>query len=646
MEARRRPARASAAGVDAAVRAHQGRGASNALGRRASSQEVSSQATTSQSANADDDPDEPIAEYSDEDQDPSPRGLVASQLAGSQSTSSSSRGTARAPGTTSSSSSSGSRAAPAPSTTTTTTTTAASLPWTIDETRTSATFGNLHMFTPPVTYVDPTPNETTARLSEIAIVKWNLNRVMRARNLSPTSDTDILVYFLLEPARKLVELCADAFYRETREPLTIVLVISLFFARFLAGTYGISVTALFADAKRKVPHYVHPEWMGALTPEHFRGLRAAMTAVEGAVPQGADYKPVYKTSGLVREVFAAADQAGAALFALEPGLDANGAGLDFNFDDHHASGAGANMSLAGVARSNIVKKRAPFGFWIDTFMSSFRVVVGSFVQTKESDKAGRVEVLERFLLKTGRFDLHGCRFVCDRDYKDILEFIASKRGTYIATIIRGNNFNKDVGVTFDALPANTNTEFKNWVFQIPTKGPREVFHVMHEMPGGGVRYYVCVREFDDKVCLIATNRQDILGQMVLFRRGSRSRAQPRSSQDVATANENDSEDVPVIGGDGVGDEGDDEVDDASAAATEPPLATNDADNVGADETTTIAARLLAAETNVNLRLSPGIDRADLDGLLGVFQQNLAASEVIANRVDSLRVAIRQAGQAR
>lgn len=58
------------------------------------------------------------------------------------------------------------------------------------------------------------------------------------------------------------------------------------------------------------------------------------------------------------------------------------------------------------------------------------------------------------------------------------------------------------------------------------------------------------------------------------------------------------------------------------------------------------ARLLAAETNVNLRLSPGIDRADLDGLLGVFQQNLAASEVIANRVDSLRVAIRQAGQAR
>ena len=54
------------------------------------------------------------------------------------------------------------------------------------------------------------------------------------------------------------------------------------------------------------------------------------------------------------------------------------------------------------------------------------------------------------------------------------------------------------------------------------------------------------------------------------------------------------------------------------------------------------ARLVAAETVAVLRVVPGLDRASLDALLLPIQQRWAASETIAERVDSLRVAIRTA----
>lgn len=54
------------------------------------------------------------------------------------------------------------------------------------------------------------------------------------------------------------------------------------------------------------------------------------------------------------------------------------------------------------------------------------------------------------------------------------------------------------------------------------------------------------------------------------------------------------------------------------------------------------ARLVAAETVAALRVVPGLDRASLDALLLSIQQRWAASETIAERVDSLRVAIRTA----
>ncbi len=49
------------------------------------------------------------------------------------------------------------------------------------------------------------------------------------------------------------------------------------------------------------------------------------------------------------------------------------------------------------------------------------------------------------------------------------------------------------------------------------------------------------------------------------------------------------------------------------------------------------ARLLAPETDVVLVLAPGLDQAALGELLGAAQQRWAASELIAERVDSLRV---------
>lgn len=52
------------------------------------------------------------------------------------------------------------------------------------------------------------------------------------------------------------------------------------------------------------------------------------------------------------------------------------------------------------------------------------------------------------------------------------------------------------------------------------------------------------------------------------------------------------------------------------------------------------ARLLAPETEVILSLRPGLDREELQELLGRLQRRWAASEVVAERVDSLRVALR------
>lgn len=50
-------------------------------------------------------------------------------------------------------------------------------------------------------------------------------------------------------------------------------------------------------------------------------------------------------------------------------------------------------------------------------------------------------------------------------------------------------------------------------------------------------------------------------------------------------------------------------------------------------------RLLAPETDVRLVVAPGLDRAALGELLGALQQHWAASDVIAERVDSLRVVV-------
>ncbi|XPP26290.1 MAG: SseB family protein [Leucobacter sp.] len=52
------------------------------------------------------------------------------------------------------------------------------------------------------------------------------------------------------------------------------------------------------------------------------------------------------------------------------------------------------------------------------------------------------------------------------------------------------------------------------------------------------------------------------------------------------------------------------------------------------------ARLLEAEAIVILTLEPGLDREELRGLLEALQRRWAASEIIAERVDSLRVRVR------
>lgn len=52
------------------------------------------------------------------------------------------------------------------------------------------------------------------------------------------------------------------------------------------------------------------------------------------------------------------------------------------------------------------------------------------------------------------------------------------------------------------------------------------------------------------------------------------------------------------------------------------------------------ARLLEAEVAVIVELQPRLERASLEELLGELQQRWAASEVIAARVDSLRLVLR------
>ena len=52
------------------------------------------------------------------------------------------------------------------------------------------------------------------------------------------------------------------------------------------------------------------------------------------------------------------------------------------------------------------------------------------------------------------------------------------------------------------------------------------------------------------------------------------------------------------------------------------------------------ARLLEAEVAVIVSLEPGLEQASLEELLGGFQRRWAANEVIAERVDSLRLVLR------
>lgn len=54
-------------------------------------------------------------------------------------------------------------------------------------------------------------------------------------------------------------------------------------------------------------------------------------------------------------------------------------------------------------------------------------------------------------------------------------------------------------------------------------------------------------------------------------------------------------------------------------------------------------RLLAPELEVHILLAPGLERDAFSELLESLQQRLAASEVIANRVDSMRIVPRSAG---
>jgi len=52
------------------------------------------------------------------------------------------------------------------------------------------------------------------------------------------------------------------------------------------------------------------------------------------------------------------------------------------------------------------------------------------------------------------------------------------------------------------------------------------------------------------------------------------------------------------------------------------------------------ARLLAPEVDVLLRLTPGLDRTQLEDVVAHLQAQFAASSIIAHEVDSLRIALR------
>lgn len=52
------------------------------------------------------------------------------------------------------------------------------------------------------------------------------------------------------------------------------------------------------------------------------------------------------------------------------------------------------------------------------------------------------------------------------------------------------------------------------------------------------------------------------------------------------------------------------------------------------------ARLLAPEVDVLLRLTPGLDRTQLEDVVASLQAQFAASDTIANEVDSLRIVLR------
>lgn len=56
-----------------------------------------------------------------------------------------------------------------------------------------------------------------------------------------------------------------------------------------------------------------------------------------------------------------------------------------------------------------------------------------------------------------------------------------------------------------------------------------------------------------------------------------------------------------------------------------------------------ACRLLTPEVDVILTLQEGLERPELSAILAAFQERLAADEVVAARVDSMRVTVRGAG---
>jgi hypothetical protein len=80
---------------------------------------------------------------------------------------------------------------------------------------------------------------------------------------------------------------------------------------------------------------------------------------------------------------------------------------------------------------------------------------------------------------------------------------------------------------------------------------------------------------------------------------------------------------------------DSEVLDAFMASAEPETAVSSIELAPGDAD----ARLAGPELVVRLGLLPGLEQPDLDALLGRLQERWAASGIIANRVDSMRVSL-------